>query len=78
VARDGVSLGMLIRGFGLLCDVESQLYPLKFSYFARTAVSYTRRWRELVVYAQAAWHIFVRRIPGYQVEELVLRASRGI
>ena len=39
-----------------------------------------RQWlaplRKTLRYFHAAWHIFVRRVPGYQVEELVLRASR--
>ncbi len=77
VGRDAASLAALIRGFGVLCDVEAGLYPLRATYVWRALRSYTRRWRELVVYAQAAWYIFVRKIPGYQVEELVLRASRG-
>jgi len=77
VARDGPALSALIRGYGLLGDVEAGLYPLRAAYAWRTLRCYTRRWRELFVYAQAAWHIFVRRLPGYQVEELVLRASRA-
>jgi UDP-MurNAc hydroxylase len=76
VGRDGASLGALIRGFGLLGDVESQIYPLRWAYVGRTVTGYARRWRELVVYAQAAWHIFVLGFPGYRVEELILRASR--
>ncbi len=75
VGRDAASLAALIRGFGLLADVESQIYPLRLAYVGRTIDSYMRRWRELVVYAQAAWHIFVRRTPGYQVEERLLRGA---
>lgn len=77
VGSDQTSLTALIRGFGLLGDVEAGLYPLRFAYAWRTVRCYTRRWRELFVYAEAAWHIFVRKMPGYQVEELVLRASRS-
>jgi UDP-MurNAc hydroxylase len=76
VGQDAASLGALVSAYGLLDQVEVGLYPLRAAFFGRIAASYVRRWDELIVYVQAAFMIFVKRVPGYHVEEQLLRASK--
>jgi UDP-MurNAc hydroxylase len=75
VGKSHADIDALIRAFGLLGQVEAGVFPLRLSYAWRAVRSYSRRWAELVVYLQAAYWIFVRRLPGYRVEEVLLRGS---
>jgi UDP-MurNAc hydroxylase len=57
----------------VLIKAELELYPLSRTYLARWALGYIARWRELTVYIDAGWRLFVQRKPGYQVEEEILK-----
>ncbi len=76
VAANKVDMAQLESAFAQLEKVELGLYPLNKGYLARLLGAYTRRWRELLVYAQAAWYLKVRRLPIYHVEEAILERSR--
>jgi hypothetical protein len=54
---------------------ELGLLPVSWRYRARLGWAYVRRWRELVVYAQALWLLKVRRLPIWLVEEAILKRS---
>jgi hypothetical protein len=54
---------------------ELGILPLKLEYIKRFCVAYTRRWRELIVYANAASLIFFYKKPVYIVEEEILRKT---
>jgi UDP-MurNAc hydroxylase len=54
---------------------ELGLYPISWRYRARLVLAYVRRWREVVVYAQALWLLKVRRLPIWLVEEAILKRS---
>jgi hypothetical protein len=54
---------------------ELGLYPVSWRYRMRLVLAYGRRWRELVVYAQALWLLKVRRLPIWLVEEAILERS---
>jgi UDP-MurNAc hydroxylase len=77
VGKTQRDLDPLIRAFGLLGQVEAGVFPLRLSYVARTIRCYARRWAELWVYLQAAYWIYVRRMPGYRVEEVLLGGNRA-
>ena len=75
VGRSQRDLDPLIQSIGLLEQVEAGVFPLRLSYVLRTIRSYARRWAELWVYLQAGYWIFVRKLPGYRVEEILLEGS---
>jgi len=52
---------------------EAGVYPIVWSRVRRLLVAYVGRWRELIVYLQAAWLLKVRKEPIYSVEESILR-----
>jgi len=54
---------------------ELGLLPVSWRYRARLVLAYVRRWREVVVYAQALWLMKVRRLPIWLVEEAILKRS---
>ena len=54
---------------------ELGLYPVSWRYRARLVLTYVRRWRETVVYAQALWLLKVRKLPIWLVEEAILKRS---
>lgn len=54
---------------------EHGVAPFTLPMARRLAAAYLRRWRELFVYAQAAWLIKVRRKPVYLAEEAILRGE---
>ena len=54
---------------------ELGLLPVSWRYRARLVLAYVRRWREIVVYAQALWLMKVRRLPIWLVEEAILKRS---
>lgn len=58
----------------LLEYVELGVFPLKFKYFVNIIKSYTRRWREIIVYFQA---FFLRKkgMPIYDIEEEILKRT---
>ncbi|HEU4778888.1 MAG TPA: MBL fold metallo-hydrolase [Steroidobacteraceae bacterium] len=76
VGKSQRDLDALIRTFGLLGQVEAGVFPLRMPYLLRTIRCYARRWAELLVYLQAAYLIVLRGRPGYEVEEILLRAVR--
>jgi hypothetical protein len=76
VAANRDDMARLESAFAQLEKVELGLYPLERGYLARLLGAYTRRWREVLVYAQAAWYLKVRRLPIYHVEEAILERSR--
>lgn len=54
---------------------ELGLYPVSWRYRSRLVLTYVRRWRELVVYAQALSLLKVRKLPIWLVEEAILKRS---
>jgi UDP-MurNAc hydroxylase len=54
---------------------ELGLLPVSWRYRMRLVLAYRRRWREVVVYAQALWLLKVRRLPIWLVEEAILKRS---
>jgi UDP-MurNAc hydroxylase len=68
-------LHRLVSAFGRLEQVEMNVWPFSFSHAWRLCAAYLRRWRELFVYAQAAFHIYLHKRPGFLVEELILRST---
>ena len=51
--------------------VELQVYPLSFKYIFNFIISYTRRWREILVYMQALFYL-KKCFKIYDVEEKIL------
>ena len=51
--------------------VELQVYPLSFKYIFNFIISYTRRWREILVYMQALFYL-KKGFKIYDVEEKIL------
>jgi UDP-MurNAc hydroxylase len=60
---------------GLLDGIELGRYPMRWAYMKRLIGAYSKRWRELFVYAQAVWLIKFRRKPIYLAEEAILRGE---
>lgn len=54
---------------------ELGLYPVSWRYRVRLGLTYVRRWRELVVYAQALWLLKVKKLPIWLVEEAILKRT---
>lgn len=73
IAHDAEDMAAFARIFRTLERFEHGIYPLNAGYLARLARAYLRRWRELLVYATAAFRLKVRRQPMYLVEESILR-----
>tara|TARA_B110000211_G_C14061203_1_gene545618 strand:+ start:654 stop:2072 length:1419 start_codon:yes stop_codon:yes gene_type:complete len=58
----------------LLEYVELQVFPLNFMYFVNIVKSYSRRWREIIVYFRA--FILTRKgMPIYDIEEEILKKT---
>ena len=58
----------------LLEYVELQVFPLNFMYFINIVKSYTRRWREIIVYFRA--FVLTRKgMPIYDIEEEILKKT---
>jgi UDP-MurNAc hydroxylase len=68
-------LNTLKSVFAHLEKVELGVLPLTRSYVRGMAGAYSRRWRELFVYAQGFWHMKIRRRPIYLAEEAILRST---
>ncbi len=77
IAAHERDLAALVRAYGLLDQVETVVFPLRARYILRSIQSYARRWAEVIVYLQAAYWILWRKLPGYQVEEILLAGTRG-
>lgn len=75
LARSEADLGRVHALLGLLEGIELGRYPIRWGYVVRVVSAYARRWRELFVYAQAAWLIKIRRKPLYLAEEAILRGE---
>lgn len=75
IAKDAEDMQLLGSALASLERFELGLYPVNLGYCKRLARSYWSRWRELVVYFQAAWLLKVRKRPGYLVEEDILRSG---
>lgn len=58
----------------LLEYVELGVFPLKFKYFVNIIKSYTRRWREIIVYFQA-YFLTKKGMPIYDIEEEILKRT---
>lgn len=74
IAADAAAMARLQRAFKLLELHEHEVLPLNRAYLARMVRGYLGRWREVLVYGQAAWLAKVRRLPMYLVEERILEA----
>ena len=76
MAFNAVDMQALKKIFGRLEILELNAMPLRVSYLRRFFYAYFFRWRELFVYATAAFMIFLYRKPIYLVEEDILIRSR--
>jgi UDP-MurNAc hydroxylase len=66
-----------LRGLMVLLEfVELDRFPLRAWYAWRMATAYVRRWRELLVYAQAFWWTRIKGLPVYRLEMAILGSMR--
>jgi UDP-MurNAc hydroxylase len=72
-ASSQTAMASIHQFLAVLIKAELELYPLSRAYLTRWALTYIARWRELTVYVDAGWRVFVQRKPGYLVEEEILR-----
>jgi UDP-MurNAc hydroxylase len=75
VASNHADLNRLGAVVAHLDQHELGRYPASWAHRARLVLAYVRRWRELVVYAQALWLLKVKRLPIWLVEEAILERS---
>jgi UDP-MurNAc hydroxylase len=76
LAFNASDMKALKKIFGRLEATELSVRPLNFSYVRRFIHSYLLRWRELFVYATAAFLIIYNRKPIYIIEEDILIRSK--
>jgi hypothetical protein len=66
-----------LRGLMVFLEfVELDRFPLRAWYAWRMATAYVRRWRELLVYAQAFWWTRIKGLPVYRLEMAILGSMR--
>jgi UDP-MurNAc hydroxylase len=66
---------LLQRFLFMLVFIEHRVFPLKARYLKKLLQSYRQRWREVYVYALAAYLHWVKRDPLWKVEEKLLLRS---
>ena len=75
IASNNEDMNRLIRIVSLLEKRERFPRDITFRHAIRFLVAYVRRWRELLVYTQAFYYKYFKKLPLYLVEEEILKKT---